>query len=295
MITPDELAQHTVLLATRQAPSQSPQMDAMLYAESICIPRDRFSFEVFCLRVFALTTANSAALCREYLHEQYWAALYRYIPSGYDPAVVYARCKRYSEAILVSDTGIEHTSTGEIIGNVFASILFPGAYDSKLTGYGALECRSHHYLQRHSMSTQQVCAVRPMSHLTEIVAQTTKSALLAFAAANWRKYLSVLMCIAGLLSGMMIEWPYAFYVVLRLAICAASLYWASQAQKNGQVTWMWALGANAILFNPVVPVRMERSDWQIVDLADAVFLATWVIASMYHDQMVRRSKEADPS
>lgn len=98
------------------------------------------------------------------------------------------------------------------------------------------------------------------------------------------KYVPILGCILALFLAAFSQWPYGFYVLLRLAVCTVSVYWAVEMFKQRQVLWMWALGANAVLFNPVLPIHMARSDWEVIDLLDAVFLAAWASVSLYRER-----------
>ena len=51
---------------------------------------------------------------------------------------------------------------------------------------------------------------------------------------------------------------------------------AVKAKSIGSVGWPWILGGMAVLFNPIVPIRMHRSDWQIVDFVAAITLLAFV-------------------
>ncbi len=100
--------------------------------------------------------------------------------------------------------------------------------------------------------------------------------------ASWlRKYAPVIGCIFALLMAAFSYWHYAFYILLRLGVCAVSAYWAMEMFKQQRPLWAWALGANAVLYNPVFRIRMARSDWQIINLIDAMFLAIWMAFSAY--------------
>jgi len=68
-----------------------------------------------------------------------------------------------------------------------------------------------------------------------------------------------------------------------------SVYWAVEMFKQKQTVWAWALGANAVLFNPVLPVHMARSDWEAVNLLDALFMAAFAAVSFYRDRHKTRS------
>ena len=63
--------------------------------------------------------------------------------------------------------------------------------------------------------------------------------------------------------------PYAqrkdFYTLLRWVCCAAFAYSAITAIQMKRVVWTWIFGVLAVLFNPLVPVYLQRATWQIID------------------------------
>ena len=69
--------------------------------------------------------------------------------------------------------------------------------------------------------------------------------------------------------------PYVYFQVLRLVVCGAACFGAfTLRHRQG---WLWMFVGTAVLFNPLVPVRLDRSIWQIVDLAAGItFLASTV-------------------
>ena len=67
------------------------------------------------------------------------------------------------------------------------------------------------------------------------------------------------------------HWPYGFYTVLRLVVCGCSIYLALKAHAPGNAAWTWALGAMAVLFNPILPIHMRRGTWRLLDLLTAAF------------------------
>src|SRR5271165_5979251 len=110
-----------------------------------------------------------------------------------------------------------------------------------------------------------------------------------------RKYVPVFGCILVLLLAAFSEWPYGFYVLLRLVVCTVSVYWAVEMFKQRRVAWTWAFGANAVLFNPVFPIHMARSDWEVINLLDAVFLAAWAILSLYRERRKQKMNWDPPT
>jgi len=78
------------------------------------------------------------------------------------------------------------------------------------------------------------------------------------------------VCAAFLLIVALAQWPYFTYVLLRVFICGSSAYIASRMYSQHRVPLAWLAGAIAVLYNPILPVRMARSDWQAVNLLTAV-------------------------
>ena len=62
--------------------------------------------------------------------------------------------------------------------------------------------------------------------------------------------------------------PYDYYLLLRLLLCGASLYLLLGANLN-LVDWeRWLLGGVAVLYNPVLPIRIgEKGIWEVLNVA----------------------------
>lgn len=69
------------------------------------------------------------------------------------------------------------------------------------------------------------------------------------------------------------RWPYFLYVLLRLVVCMSAVYLAVHAHELRKTAWVWVMSAAAVMFNPVIPVRMARSDWQVIDFLGAALFA----------------------
>ncbi len=69
--------------------------------------------------------------------------------------------------------------------------------------------------------------------------------------------------------------PYGFYMVLRLVITVGAAYWAWRVYKAGQRAWTWMFVAVALLLNPFLPIRMQRAQWQPIDLYLGILLIGW--------------------
>lgn len=77
---------------------------------------------------------------------------------------------------------------------------------------------------------------------------------------NWFKIIAVLILFGGLGTH-----PYSYYQFLRWAVCLAGIYAAYLYYKKGQQVWVWIFGIIAVLFNPVAPFYLSRSNWQLFD------------------------------
>lgn len=68
---------------------------------------------------------------------------------------------------------------------------------------------------------------------------------------------------------------YGFYIVLRLVVTVAAIYWAWRVYRVGLRGWTWAFVAVALLLNPFLPIRMQRAQWQPIDLWLGILLFGW--------------------
>jgi hypothetical protein len=70
--------------------------------------------------------------------------------------------------------------------------------------------------------------------------------------------------------------PYSFYVLLRFVICGGAIYlFVSKRAEGRKASSGVFLASIAVLYNPILPIRMHREDWQIVNVVSAVLLLAW--------------------
>jgi len=82
---------------------------------------------------------------------------------------------------------------------------------------------------------------------------------------------------AGLLFLALAKHSYGYYVFLRWIVCAVAAWTALQLHSSkSRLRWLtWPFAAAAVLFNPLVPVHLDRGSWAYLDVAlGAAFLAT---------------------
>ena len=84
------------------------------------------------------------------------------------------------------------------------------------------------------------------------------------------KHIWVMMAILLLLC--LLPMPYGYYTLIRfvaMIIFGYSAYTYYKEQKEGLMVTMIAL---AILFQPLLPISLGRTMWNIIDIAIAIFL-----------------------
>lgn len=73
----------------------------------------------------------------------------------------------------------------------------------------------------------------------------------------------------GLLLWALNDNPYGYYQILRWAVTGIAGYLAFIANENENTAWMWIMGIIAVLFNPIIPIYLDRETWTIIDVAVA--------------------------
>lgn len=66
--------------------------------------------------------------------------------------------------------------------------------------------------------------------------------------------------------------PYGYYTLLRICACGTFTYAAIIAHRNGSRVLPWALALLAVLFNPLIPVHLNKSLWICIDIGSGIFL-----------------------
>jgi len=66
--------------------------------------------------------------------------------------------------------------------------------------------------------------------------------------------------------------PYGYYKLLRFVVCGVTAYGAYFAASIEKVVWVWIFGIIAVLFNPFIPIRLDRDFWAFFDIAVAIIL-----------------------
>jgi hypothetical protein len=74
--------------------------------------------------------------------------------------------------------------------------------------------------------------------------------------------------------------PYGFFTLLRFIVCAVGVYLAYKTYESDRESlWVWVFGGIAVLFNPIIPIHLQREIWVIIDVIVGGFflLSTFLI------------------
>jgi len=72
-------------------------------------------------------------------------------------------------------------------------------------------------------------------------------------------------------------WPYSYYILLRwfISISSAILVWGFY--KSELKGWALVFASTTFLFNPILPISLNKSSWVLIDFVSATifFLAAY--------------------
>jgi hypothetical protein len=90
---------------------------------------------------------------------------------------------------------------------------------------------------------------------------------------NLNKNKNIILIIAAifLFTTLLDGLPYGFFTILRFVVCAATTYIAWVSYDHQKANWCWAFGIIAVLFNPFIPIHLNRDLWSIIDVVTGVF------------------------
>jgi hypothetical protein len=77
----------------------------------------------------------------------------------------------------------------------------------------------------------------------------------------------LVIAMIGILAGLA-RLPYGYYTLLRLLLCGLSLFLAFGVHPSPKRGMQWVLGVCAVLYNPLLPVRLgDKSLWTFLNFA----------------------------
>jgi hypothetical protein len=81
----------------------------------------------------------------------------------------------------------------------------------------------------------------------------------------------ILRLISGILLLLAIgSHPYSYYTLLRWIVSGTSFFTAWTFSMNEKRSWTWTFSIIGILFNPIAPVYLDKSTWQLIDVVTSL-------------------------
>ena len=77
----------------------------------------------------------------------------------------------------------------------------------------------------------------------------------------------VALSLLGLLVAVSANMPYDYYLLLRVLVCLTCVMGAVALWKSEfREAWFWGLVALAVIYNPLVPLRLHRETWEWINI-----------------------------
>lgn len=89
----------------------------------------------------------------------------------------------------------------------------------------------------------------------------------------------------GMLMGCLLDdLPYEYFKILRWVVCGVCAYRAYLAYSMRKNIWMWTFVSFAVLFNPVIPIFLDRELWADIDitLSIVILVSFWKLRAPKH-------------
>jgi uncharacterized membrane protein YccC len=80
-----------------------------------------------------------------------------------------------------------------------------------------------------------------------------------------RPHLIPAILAALMLFGALGRWPYGYYQLLRWVTCGAAVFVAFMAYNWKKLWATYLFVFIAVLFNPLIPIHLNRELWQMID------------------------------
>lgn len=84
--------------------------------------------------------------------------------------------------------------------------------------------------------------------------------------------------VIGMLALALLPLPYGYYTLLRLVVCVAFVWSALDLFQRELIGWAVAAGVVALLYNPVIPVYLDRELWMVVNIVTAGVMGGVLVA-----------------
>jgi len=65
-------------------------------------------------------------------------------------------------------------------------------------------------------------------------------------------------------------WPYGYYTLLRWVVTATAIFLVWITYNLKKTFWLVLMGLVAVLFNPLIPIYLDKETWVIIDFIVAI-------------------------
>jgi uncharacterized membrane protein len=64
----------------------------------------------------------------------------------------------------------------------------------------------------------------------------------------------------------LLDLPIGYYTLLRIVVCGTAIYLSFVAKEIKKLHWVWIMGFIGILFNPFIPIHLDKEIWTFIDI-----------------------------
>ena len=65
-------------------------------------------------------------------------------------------------------------------------------------------------------------------------------------------------------------WPYGYYILLRWIVSLSAVFLLWLAYELKKTFWLFLMGIVVILFNPIIPIHLDKETWIVIDFIVAI-------------------------
>ena len=93
--------------------------------------------------------------------------------------------------------------------------------------------------------------------------------------------IAILMLLLAIPAGL---WPYGYYVILRWVVAVTAIFVLWVAYKLERKIWIGLMAIIVILFNPIVPIYLDKETWVVIDFIVAVLFLVSIFKINTHER-----------
>ena len=78
--------------------------------------------------------------------------------------------------------------------------------------------------------------------------------------------------------------PYGYYGLLRWVVTASAIFLVWVAYQLGKKFWLFLMGFVALLFNPLIPIHLDKEIWVVIDFIVAILFLVSIFIIKNHER-----------